>query len=398
MISFYLQLVFAVMTSVSCFYLLFVYVLVGRFCRRRQRAEQNVSSMLPGGAFERSQSRMWPAVSQIKPCHNLDEQTVKALATFVEQDYPAENEVIFASEESLEPVEDLARRAELRLQPTRVSMVRGTGQGFNRKIVVCQLAQAQARNDIVMLSDADMRAKPDLLRRCMQPFQDKKVGVVTSLYIVKHLSGVGTWFEGLSVTDFAASVLAAQQVEGIKFAMGAVMAVRSQALAEFGGLDSLKDYLADDYQLGYRASQHGWEVVLADTVVEDVLDPISFADYWSHQLRWMRTYRICRPGGFFSYMVTQGLLWSLGFVVATGFSWHGWAVLAAWLLVRTVWAYQVWNKLSERAPAASAALVAGFKDLCYLLLWVLSFTGNVVRWGTKDYRVRPDGTMELVDK
>ncbi len=44
---------------------------------------------------------------------------------------------------------------------------------------------------------------------------------------------------------------------GLRYGLGSTLAVRREALDRIGGLDSLVDYLADDYESGARVSRRG---------------------------------------------------------------------------------------------------------------------------------------------
>jgi len=106
----------------------------------------------------------------------------------------------------------------------------------------------------------------------------------------------------------------------------------------------------------------------------------------------MRTYRICRPAGHAAFLVTQGLPWSLGFLLSTGLSPLGWGVLGGWLGLRMLTACSVWRSLSG-TPAAIWGVTAPLKDVLYLVLWVSSLVGTTVRWGGRTFRVLRDGRM-----
>ena len=71
----------------------------------------------------------------------------------------------------------------------------------------------------------------------------------------------------------------ANYVEGIRFALGATMALTRQALTAIGGLAPLADFLADDYQLGFRIAQTGLQVKILPYVVETHNPEMSFQDY-----------------------------------------------------------------------------------------------------------------------
>src|SRR5262249_59234223 len=100
------------------------------------------------------------------------------------------------------------------------------------------------------------------------PFRDPRVGAVTCLYTASSDGHLADDLEALGIaTDFAAGVLAAWKLEGVRFTLGATMATTRQRLWEIGGFDALVDYLADDFQLGHRLAALGYRVELAAYVV-----------------------------------------------------------------------------------------------------------------------------------
>ena len=82
----------------------------------------------------------------------------------------------------------------------------------------------------------------------------RPVGLVTALYRGRMHGTLGSRLESLGMsTDFIPSVLLAQWLEGgMRFGLGSTLAVSREALAAMGGLEALKDHLADDYELGVR--------------------------------------------------------------------------------------------------------------------------------------------------
>lgn len=385
--------VLALMVAVSCIYLVLGWLTVCRFQKRCQAvldSEENCGDCC--AVPNQNDGGNWPAVAQIKPLHRADVDTIECISTFVHQDYPGGQKVVLASSAPLEGMDVEALQGD---SDAELSWSQEALEGTNRKIAAVAKAAERVTEDYVVLSDADMIASPDLLRRVVQPFADDKVGMVTCLYIVRRARTWGDALEGINVADFAASVLVARQVEGISFGLGAVMAMRRQVLEELGGFPAFKDYLADDYQLGNQMHNKGYKVVLADTVVEDVAEGASFAQYFMHQLRWMRTYRVNRPGGYFAYIVTQGMFWALLLVLASGAAWWSWAVLAAWMLVRACWCTAVWRRLTGMR-AARFGLLAGVKDIIYVVLWLMTFCSTTVVWNGERFKVAPDGKMVKV--
>ncbi len=388
-----LQAVLLLLLLASLLYHLLAWALTHQFVASEGVRERPGPGPAGSGALAAVRARLWPAVSMIKPIHRVNSDLRDGLVSFLGQDYPGPVEILLTSSEASDELQDLARELTGAFPSRRVRLLVGQRPGSNRKIAACIVALEQARHDLVVLSDADMRVPPDYLRRVVQPFADPRVGLVTCLYAARSTSGLGAALEGLSDADFSASVLVARRVEGLSFALGATMAFRRQALAEAGGLEAVRDYLADDYHLGHRVQGAGWKLALAGVVVEDLVGSPGLGDFFSHQLRWMRTYRLCRPGGHVAFLVTQGLPWSLGYLACVGGAPVGWWVLGGWLTIRALTARSTWRLLAG-TPAANWGLVTPLKDLLYLGLWFLSLGGSTVRWGQQLFRVGRDGRME----
>lgn len=321
-----------------------------------------------------------PPVSQLKPVNGPAEASRECFLSFLGQDYPSV-QTVFTSALAEDAALDLASELGAEIVPGPA------GPGSNRKIAALVKAYPACRHDLVVVSDADMSVPADYLQRVAAPFRDEATGMVTALYAVRRARGLAQALEGVSIADFAASVLVARKTEGISFGLGATMAFRREALEQAGGFEAVLDYLADDYQLGNRVARAGWAVKLAPVVVEDVLGPTRFGDYFSHQLRWMRTYRVSRPGGHFAFVMTQGLPWALALGCLSGGKW-----LLGWLACRLACAAAIQTRLGwSGAPLRLGVTLV--KDALYLVLWLLSLAGNRVVWGGRTFEVQADGRM-----
>lgn len=391
--------IFALGTLASCAYLALVIWVTRQFDNERRQARDRIAS---GEA-----ANFAPNLTQIKPLRAVPNNVEReCLKSFINQNYSKDkNQVILA----LDGDHDVSKlpeeeRALLSLgDNTEISL--GNVNSLNKKISVCVEAEKKAQGDVIILSDADMIAPTNLMSDIVDLAAKQDVGLVTCLYTVKRMHSYGSLLEGLSVNDFCASVLVARLVEGINFALGAVMAIKKETLQKIGGLAAVKDYLADDYQLGFRTAQSGQRVVLSREVVEDVVGDMSFSEYFTHQLRWMRTYRVSRPGGFLSFFITQGLFWS-GMLTLTalisGSSVLGYAEFLAglWFFLRFFSSAYTWSVFAENKSEffqVKYLIFSIVKDFVYIVLWLAAFGGDKVEWGGKKYKVNPDGTLKLVD-
>jgi ceramide glucosyltransferase len=233
----------------------------------------------------------------------------------------------------------------------------------------------------------------------MQEFAKPNVGVVTTLY--RALDGRTLWskLEALGVdTDFMGGGLVAREIEGgVRFALGATMATTKSVLAKIGGLESLVDVLADDYELGARAAAAGYHVELGSPVVETAVADYTWVDFWHHQLRWSRTNKSLRPGGYFGLIITFGLAWAMLAALAAPRAWWTWAVLILALLARAAAAALIGIKILKDPEVGRDFWLIPLRDCVALAVWIASYLGNTVVWRGERFRLRNGKLIRTTD-
>jgi len=335
-----------------------------------------------------------PGITIFKPVRGLASETRECLESFLSQNYQP-YQVLFGVSDPSDPVLPLLETLRQAAPPDRVQVVVCPETlGHNPKVsILCQL-EPLAHYDLLVVADGDVRVDPDFLARVAAAFREPQVGLVSCPYRAGPADSLGSWLEALSISaDFIPSVAVAHYVEGIRFALGAAMAVTRTALAQIGGFAALADYLADDYQLGWRVHQAGFEVRLLPQVVETVNPRMRLKDYLSHQLRWTRTYRVCRPRGYFAYGITHALVFSLALWLISGLASWVLGLVAATLAVRFVLAWFSEYVCLGGNLAPAAVLLLPVKDLLSFGLWLASFLGNEVVWQGRRYRLTQDGLL-----
>ena len=337
-----------------------------------------------------------PPITVLKPLKGPGLELAANLETFCLQDYP-EYQIVFGVEDASDPAVEIVRALMRRFPDRHITLSVGSEQGANRKVASLVHMMRHARHDVLVLSDADIRVRPDYLRTLAAPLVDHSVGLTTCLYRGRGMIGLPSLIESLFInTDFLPMVLMAQWVQRFRYAYGASTAFRREALAGIGGFDALRDYLADDYLLGNRIADAGWRLLLLPYVVETVLDSRTMRDVWRHQLRWARTYRVCQPFGWFVSLVIHTMLWGVVAVVATGGSTAGWIALLAAVAARIGSLRVILGMLGDTMTVRDLLLVP-LKDLAYSAVWVTSWLGRDVVWSGQRLRVQPDGRMLPVD-
>src|SRR5215470_19227541 len=312
-----------------------------------------------------------PPVSILKPLRGVDPQMYESFRSHCVQDYP-EYEIIFGVNEADDPAVEAVHALMREFPGCKISLaICPEVLGNNRKTSnVVQMLQ-HAKYDHILINDSDIYVTSDYLRRVMTPFARPQVGMVTCPYRGIAENTLGSRLESIGIsTDFIAGVLVARQIEGgIHFALGSTLAMSCVALEAIGGLRPLVDYLADDFQLGYRIAKAGYEVVLADIVVETHLPAYSFREFFDHQMRWARSTRDSRRLGYLGLLLTFGLPWAILAVVFSLGAWWSWIVLAAAALLRVAVALEVGEGIVHDRAVRRNLWLLPLRDLVAFWVW-----------------------------
>jgi len=336
-----------------------------------------------------------PSISVLKPLKELDVALYENLITLCRQRYPAPFQLIFGVADPNDPAIGVVRRLQREFPRLDIELVCDERvYGSNYKVSNLHNMYRHAKHSVIILADSDIRVGPDYLSRVVEPLQDRSAGLVTCVYRAINTGGMPTLIETLFVnTDFAALVMLARKVEKSSYAFGATIAMRREVLDEIGGFLPIASLLADDYEIGYRISQRGYRLELSPEVVDTVLAVGTWRRLFDHQVRWARTYRVNRPGGYFGSILTHGTFWAVANLLYNGFSplscLGSGAVIALRYLVA---ARMAWTHLRTDLTFRQFLLV-GPKDLFLTAVWFAAFVGNEVVWSGHRFQLKRTGEM-----
>jgi ceramide glucosyltransferase len=337
-----------------------------------------------------------PAVSILKPLCGIDPQMYESFRSHCTQDYP-QYEIIFGVSEPDDPAVESVQHLIREFPDCKIRLlVCPEVLGNNRKTSNLVRMLASANYGHILINDSDIFVTPDYLCRVMAPFARPQVGMVTCPYRGIAADTLGSKLESIGIsTDFIAGVLTARQIEGgIHFGLGSTLAMSRAALNAIGGLLPLVDYLADDFELGFRIAKAGYEVVLADVVVETYLPAYTFREFFAHQLRWARSTRDSRRLGYIGLLFTFGLPWAIFSVLFAPLSWWSWTTLAAAAALRAAVAIKVGVGVVHDSAIWRHFWLVPVRDLVAFAVWFGSFAAHTVHWRgevfiLQDGKIRP---------
>src|SRR6202521_1195415 len=330
-----------------------------------------------------------PPVSVLKPVLGVDFGSYENFASFCRQKYP-DYEILFAVNDDGDPAVPMIRRIIAEFPERKIRLLVGAEHlGANRKVNKLARLAREAQNEVLVLTDGDVRVGPHYLREVVAPLTDRKTGAVTSFYRGIAENNLGAEIEAVgAASDFFAGVLMAGWMEGITFALGASIATTKEWLGKMGGFESNSGTLADDYELGYRIAKAGGEVVLSRQAVWTMYPAQTLHGFWDHQVRWARTVRLCRPLSYVGLLFTQGLPWALLAALVAPAKWIAGVYLLAYLILRfsMAWTVGVWG-VGDELLRRRIWLVP-LRDAIYFVIWLASFGSNHIRWDDVEYVVR----------
>lgn len=332
-----------------------------------------------------------PSVTILKPIACDETQLYENLASFCAQDYP-EFEVVFCLHADDDPALPVVQRVAQAFPNARPRIAIGHNPAMaNPKIANLAKPGAKANGEIVVIADSDVHVGRDYLRAICAEFATERTVAATCLYRGVPNDGVISRLGAAHIEDeFAPSVLVALALGPLRFCLGATMAVRKTVLDGIGGLAALGPYLADDHELGERASKFG-DVALARYVVETDVTETRLADLWSHELRWARTHRAQAFTGYFFSFLMYALPFAVLYaaVARTALSAVVLAVIAALRLGVHVAAR---TALRVRRPSDWWLIPA--RDFLSIAVWLASLFGRSVRWRELHSSVSRAGHLE----
>jgi ceramide glucosyltransferase len=338
-----------------------------------------------------------PAVTLLKPVHGAEPRLYENLETFFQQDYP-NYEIIFGvrslNNEALRSVAQLRAK----YPHVRSSIVlSGEPQWHNAKVYSLDKMIASTHNAYFIITDSDIRVQPDFIRNIVAPLQDPEVGCVTAMYEGIPAPEFWSTVEALGMSvEMPSGVMLADMLEGMKFALGAVMAVRRDSLRAIGGIRATSEYYSDDFVLGNLIAQAGYRVVLSHVKVGHVLTARSFTRTFGDQLRWMQSTRHSRPKGHFGTGLTFAVPFGILGLMSAGAMGHwtlGWSLFAWAFVNRMIQSAVIGGMVIGDRRALALCWLYPLRDLIGFLTWLGSYGSSSFEWRGELYRFTAGGRI-----
>lgn len=330
-----------------------------------------------------------PPISVLKPLCGVDDALWENLKSFAEQDYPS-FELILGAEDPADPALEVARRLQDAYPRRRIVIVAGAPSfGRNPKITNLASLSRQAKHELLLISDSNVRAGPEYLRAIAAELSDPKVGLVTNLVVGAGERSLGARFENLHLNTFVSSAIAGAKVLlGHSCVLGKSMLFRRSDLERLGGWRALRHVLGEDYVVGQRFAEAGLRVALSPYLLETVNQDWSLSRFVNRHLRWAQIRRRIWLTAYLVELSVYPTPWLLALLFAAGsgttvvpLAETGLMALAVAGLVLKL-AADAWLIHHLRRTEISLLDLAcvPLKDCLVLVLWVVGLLKQSVQW------------------
>lgn len=341
----------------------------------------------------RSRTRYRPFVSILKPVKGVDDHALENFASFCLQEYP-KFEILFGVADRDDPVVPLIRQLQEKYPEHRIRLIVAPVIGINPKASTLQKLAEEARGEVLVISDSDIRVHGDYLIRVVTPLADPEIGVVTCPYRADEAKNFAAQFEALLLnTTFVPSAITAAAFFGDRIGLGATIAVRNADLERIGNFASFADYLADDYQLATRIAGLGMKISLSDCVVSSVLGPQRFSDSWARELRWARGIRVSCPWKYPGMLLTYPTAFAILLAATCGSVPIAAIAIGGTLVLRWAVGLQFLTQFGQRDQWKNLPWLP-IRDLFSTAVWFAGAFGRGIHWRGSRFILRRDGRLE----
>lgn len=335
-------------------------------------------------------------VTILKPMKGVDPRMYAGLRSHCRQEYQGAFEIVFGVTTLDDPAVGEIDRLRAEFPEIDIRLVECPERlGTSGKVSNLVQMLREAKCEHIIINDSDIEVSQRYLENVMRGFHSSSVGLVTAPYIGSAAGrgpGLTVWskLEALGIaTDFIPGMLTARKLEGgIRFGLGSTLATTKTVLEKIGGLETLVDCLADDYELGHRISEAGYTVELCGETVKTTVPAYNFRGFWDHQIRWARTTRDSRKWGYVGLGITYCLPWAMMTMVASGFALWSFTLFTLVLLARVTVALSVGVGVLRDGQVLRDLWLLPLRDCFGLLVWAWSFAGDTVLWRGEEFHLK----------
>jgi ceramide glucosyltransferase len=333
-----------------------------------------------------------PPISILKPLKGIDDNLFDNLESICIQDYPL-YEVIFSLQNYNDPAYKVVWKIKDKHPDRDITiLIKRCNTGLNPKVNNLIPAYKSAKYEYILISDSNVMVNKDYLKGIVGYLKDPDVGLVTNL--IQGIRGrtIGSIFENLHLNSFIlGSVCFLDKYLKMPCVIGKSMLMRKKDLENIGGLESVKDVLAEDYIIGKKIHKMGKKVILSKHIIKNVNQYWSVRKFLNRHTRWGKLR--WRIGGirYISELFSNAVFMSfISVLLDPSKITLGFAALVS--SIKIFGDFSVGRKIRADMNFFLYCL-SPVKDLIIGLIWFVPFLSNTVVWRDNRYIIGKDSIL-----
>ncbi len=346
---------------------------------------------LPRRSTARKSSRS--PVTLLKPLCLAEPGLEDNLRSFFRQDYEGAIQIVFGAKCHDDPALRVVEKLRGIFPEANVEVVTDPKFcGANPKVANLINMTERARHDVLIMSDSDIRVRPDYVRQVVGAMDEPEVGAVSCLYSGKPVGNLWSKLAAMGIDyHFLPNARLGIALGLTEPCFGSTIAFRRQTLDEIGGFESLSNVLADDYELGRAIRERGYRLAIPPALtVEHICSQKSASALLHQELRWAKTNLWLAKSGYAGTLLTYPLPLALLACLFQGWSALSLMAVAAALISRVYLMFKCSRPLRLRADHV---WLLPLRDILSFGVFVASFFGRTVIWRGTRYLAGPDGAL-----
>ncbi len=337
-----------------------------------------------------------PPITVLKPLKGMEEALESNLESFFEQEYGAPLQIVFSTTDPEDEALPVARRVASRYPAVDVTFVLSEADfGRNPKVSNLKSALDAAKYDLIWQSDANVRVGRDSLRCLVSEMIAHDVSLLSSLVVGTGEQSIGAALENLQLSAMITpSMCFALRYFGVACVVGKSMLFRKFELNDLGGLERVKDVLAEDFFLGRMYEAAGKRVALSSTVAENVNQRAGIERFLSRHTRWLKMRAVIHRPAFIADVFGNPVGLAFIAVWISGFDVRALLAFVAFVIVKTTTDAWMLRRTRGEPMRLRHLLLAPLKDVLLLAIWPYAAISRSVHWRGARLRLGKNSVLE----
>ncbi|PIQ09533.1 MAG: hypothetical protein COW71_06230 [Ignavibacteriales bacterium CG18_big_fil_WC_8_21_14_2_50_31_20] len=335
----------------------------------------------------------YPSITILKPLKGIDDGLEDNLRSFFNLDYP-DYEIVFGLDSYHDAAFDVVRKLQNEFKSVKSKLVVDDfAIGLNPKVNNMYNMYPSANGEFIFINDSNTRVKTDFLKNLVSEFNNDNVGLVTATIRGVGAKNITSIWENLHLNTFVApNVFIAKKFANISIVIGKSILIPRKVLDEIGGFNSLKNYLAEDFLLGIKVKELGYEIKTSVTMVDNVNENISFEKFLNRHSRWAKMRRNIDIKHYLLEWFSNPIFSSL-ILMAYLHNLDGEIIFASVTLIKMNHDFYI-MKLMRSDFKWHNVFAVPFKDLAIALIWFAPFFSYSVKWRNNKIKIGKNSVLQ----